>query len=136
MDSVRLIWSLAASGAGTTIAAAGNSGGWSNANVNAETLLDLRWTNDVVIMVSATAIVSSPTLTVSLDGYDDLGGLFAGLVKATALTAAGSVGAQIASGGSHAPTATSYVVLPSWGRISWTCTGGSTTGTEIAVYGR
>ena len=136
MDSVRLIWSLAASGLGTTLSASGNSGGWSNVNVNAESLLDLRWTDDLSIMVSAAAIVSTPTLTVALDGYDDQGNLFPGLVKVTALTAAGSAATQIASGGSHAPTAGTYIVFPSWGRISWTCTGGSTTGTEIAVYAR
>jgi hypothetical protein len=136
VDSVRLIWSLANSGLGSTIAGSGNSGGWSSANVNAETLLDLRWTNDLAIMVSAASIVSSPTLTVALDGYDDQGNPFPGLVKVTALTGAASAGAQIAAGGSHAPTAGTYIVFPAWGRISWTCSGGSTTGTEIAVYAR
>lgn len=134
MDSVRLIWSLAGSGTGTTIAAAGNSGGWSNASVSAESALDLRWTDDLVIMASCTAIVTSPTLSVFLDLYDDRGNLYAAAGTGPVVTAANT--GKFVSFGAHAPTATTYLVLPSWGRISWTCTGGSTTGTEIAVYGR
>lgn len=134
MESVRLIWSLAASGLGTTIGAAGNSGGWSNANVNAESALDLRWTHDLTIMAACTAIVSTPTLSVFLDLFDDQGNLFATVGTGPVVTAANA--GKIVSFGAHAPTATTYLVLPSWGRISWTCTGGSTTGTEIAVYAR
>ena len=134
MDSVRLIWSLAASGIGTTIAAAGNSGGWSNANVNAESALDLRWTDDLTIMAACTGITSTPTLSVFLDLYDDQGNLYAAVGTGPVVTAANT--GKLASFGSHAPTSSLYLALPSWGRISWTCTGGSTTGTEIAVYGR
>lgn len=134
---VRRIWSLTASGGGTTIAGSGNSGNWQAATVppwdaDSETPVDLRLASDVALMVSIGAIVSSPSLTVNLDLYDDLGNLYAAFLTTGALTAAGTT---VKSCGLHGPT-TSYIVLPGWGRVSWTCTGGSVTGTEISLIAR
>ena len=133
MDSVRLLWSLTNSGLGTSITGSGNSGSWSSSQVDAETLVDLRWSDDVILMASAASITSSPTLSVFLDFYDDQGNLYAGAGTGPVLTA---VSAKQVSFGSHAPTSAAYMVLPSWGRVSWTCTGGSISGAEIAIYGR
>lgn len=131
-----LIWSLASSGIGTTVTASGNSGGWSAANPNAESALDLRFVDDVTVYVNAgTGAGSSPAMSVQLDVFDDLGGLYPQVAKLAA--AFGSAGGTAwFSAGRH--NATSQIVLPAWGRISWIVTGAtpSFTGVEIAVYGR
>ncbi len=80
------------------------------------------------------AITSSPTLKVQVDGYDDLGNLFPALVATANITGAGAAVPVYA--GKHGGTAATFVVLPQWGRVSWTCSGGSVTGTEIALWGR
>ena len=133
MDVVRLIWSLSGSGLGTTIAGAGNSGAWSSASLNSETLLDLRWVDDLLITAYAGSITSTPSMAVWLDFYDDLGNLIPKQVTVPPVIAATTP--QTISAGRHGP-ATQYLVFPAWGRIQWTCTGGTTVGTEIAVYGR
>lgn len=135
---VRLIWSLAASGIGTTITTSGNSGGYATPGPppwtpNAETAVDLRWTDDVWLSVSATG-GSGTALTAQLDAYDDLGNLFPALLPVT-LTPA-PPGHAVAYGGRHGGGgAGSYFVLPAWGRVSWALTG-TMTGVEIALYGR
>lgn len=132
--SAKLIWSLWSSPLATTISAAGNSGAWAApANGwNAASVVDLRDVTDVSLMVSVGAITSSPSLTVSLNVFDDQGNAYAAGLTTSAIVAPGSA---IVSGGLHGLTG-KQLVLPAWGQIAWTCTGGSVTGTEIALYGR
>jgi hypothetical protein len=135
----RVLWSLAASGLGTTISAAGNSGGWQGytpgddvPQVDFESSIDLRDIQDVGLFVSVGGVTSSPAFLVQLDVFDDAGNTYAQVLKTASLTALGNAAPVYA--GMHAPSA--YLVLPSWGRVSWTCTGGSVTGTSIFLYGR
>lgn len=136
----KLIWSLAANGP-TTLAAAGNSGSWAGNGpgdwppiVNAETPIDLREITDVVLMVSVGGVTGTPAFVVSLDLYDNLGNLYAAALSTTSLAAAG---VQSVAGGLHGGSASSYLVLPEWGRVSWSgLTSDSVTGTQIALYGR
>ena len=131
--SARLIWSLTGSGL-TAISAAGNSGAWS-APANgwqAAAAVDLRDVTDVSLMVSVGAVTSSPSLTVTLNVFDDLGNSYTTGIATTAITAPGTA---LVSGGTHGLTG-KQLILPAWGQIAWTCTGGSVTGTEIALYGR
>jgi hypothetical protein len=138
---VKILWSLAAN-LGGTIAAAGNSGSWQGAGpgntlpaVDNETPVDLRLIDDLALYVFVTAIVSSPSLTVQIDGYDDQGNLFPAISGTpAAITAAGHAAPVYI--GKHGGTAGSYVVLPLWGRVSWAISGGSVTGTEICLLGR
>jgi hypothetical protein len=141
----KLIWSLTASGKGTTLSAGGNSGSWAGSGpgdwppaLNAETPVDLREITDVVLMVSVGAIASSPSLQVGLDVYDNLGNLFANVLQTAAITSAVNTVPVLAGGlhGGYNGTASSYLVLPEWGRVSWTLSGGSMTGVQIALYGR
>lgn len=139
----RVLWSLTPSGSGTTLSAAGNSGSWAGngagsiyPQVDAETRVDLRDITDVMLMVTVGGVTGSPSLAVSLDFYDDLGNVFAGVLSAAALTAAGS---KTAAAGLHGGSASAYLVLPMWGRVSWTgVTLGtsSVTGTQIVLFGR
>jgi hypothetical protein len=137
----KLLWSLTASGLGTTIAAAGNSGGWAGGGpgdwppaVSAETPVDLRDIQDVVLMVTVGGVTGTPAFVVDLDVYDDQGNLFAAVLSTASLAAAGS---KTAAGGLHGGSASSYLVLPQWGRVSWSgLSSASVTGTEIALYGR
>lgn len=133
-DSVRLIWSLTASGIGTTISGAGNSGTWSAANPNQESALDLRHTDDLALLVYVTGITSSPTLKVQLDVFDDAGNLFTAVAATANITGTGAAAPVYV--GRHGGASGNFVVLPAWGRVSWTCSGGSTTGTEISLWGR
>jgi hypothetical protein len=71
---------------------------------------------------------------VQLDVYDDAGNLYLQLIKTASLSGAGSAGPVY--GGLHGGAASSYLVLPRWGRVSWTCTGGSVAGADITLYGR
>jgi hypothetical protein len=132
----KLIWSLANSGPATTLSGAGNSGGWSNTGLtpNALTALDLRFVDDLALYVFVTSITSAPTFKVQIDGYDDLGNLFPAIAATANITAAGAaVPVYI---GKHGGATTNFVVLPLWGRVSWTCSGGSVNGVEIALWGR
>ena len=131
-DSVRLIWSLSGSGDGTTLATSGNSGPYTAGTANARTAVDLRRVDDVWLSVNAAA-GSGTALTVQLDGYDNQGNLFPQLLKVT-LAAAGGAPAVV-FGGRHGGGASSYFVLPEWGRVSWALTG-TMTGCEIALYAR
>jgi hypothetical protein len=138
--SSRRIWSLQYAQPGaSSIAANGNSGAWPansptpSGQRNRMTPVDLRDVNDLAVMVSIAAIVSTPTIKVSVNVFDDFGNLYPLPGMATAnLTAAG---AAMIAGGSHGG-ATNYFVLPDWGQIAWTCSGGSATGVEIEVWGR
>ncbi len=133
-DSVRLLWSLTASGIGTTISGAGNSGGWSAANPNLESAIDLRLTDDLALFVSVASITTTPTLKVQLDVFDDAGNLFLAVAATANITAAGSAAPVYV--GRHGGATGLFVVLPAWGRISWTCTGGSCNGVEISLWAR
>lgn len=135
--SSRLIWSLTGSNLGTTIAAAGNSGNWQAAgpppwSPNWLTPVDLRDVNDLALMVSIAAVVTAPTLTVNLDLYDDQGNLYPAVLTSGALSTVTTK--QVAAGAHGAGSA--YLVLPSWGRVSWTISGGSMTGVQIGLWGR
>jgi hypothetical protein len=135
-DSVRLIWSLSNSGKGTTISGAGNSGAWSDTGLtpNALTPVDLRRVDDLALYVYVTSVGSTPTFKVQLDGYDDLGNLFPALAATANITGTGAAAPVYA--GRHGGASGSFVVLPEWGRVSWTCTGGSVAGVEIALWAR
>jgi hypothetical protein len=136
----RILWSLVGSGLGTTISAAGNSGAWAGSGpgdilplTNFASAVDLRDVLDVALFVNVGAITSSPAFQVQLDLFDDAGNLYLQTLKTASLVAAGS--AAPACAGLHGGSS-SYLVLPSWGRVSWTCTGGSVTGASILLYGR
>ena len=135
-DRATLIWSLAQSGIGTTISGNGNSGPYSTANMNKVTAVDLRWMDDLEIMVYVTAKVTTPTLVVGLGIYDDQGNLYTPTAfQVTPVLTTVPVGSLLAIG-RHAGSAGTYVALPEWGQVYWTCSGGSVTGVEIALYGR
>lgn len=141
-ESVRLIWSLTASGLGTAITAGGNSGPFNELQPtpNAVTLVDLRRVGDVSLSVWAGGVSDGASLTVTLSAFDDQGNLFGPFLTVPAVTAAGAGGAQIAFGGRHGPGSQTapYFVLPEWGQIAWTVSGTdpSLTDVEIALYGR
>src|SRR5579859_5530242 len=122
-EPAKLIWSLANTGL-TAISGAGNSGGWSSAGTtpNALSNLDLRFVDDLALYVFVGAITSTPTLKVQIDGYDDLGNLFPAIAATANITAAGAA-APVYVGRHGAGSAAQFVVLPMWGRVSWTCTG-------------
>jgi hypothetical protein len=130
----QILWSLVPSGLGSTISGAGNSGNWSSANPAAETMIDLRFIDDLGLYVYVTGITSSPTLKVQLDGYDDQGNLFANLAATANITGAGAAAPVYV--GKHGSQTGAFIVLPPWGRISWTCTGGTCTGVGICLIAR
>lgn len=134
-ESVRLIWSLTASGLGTTIGGNGNSGGFTGGQ-NARTPVDLRRADDLELMVYVTGKTVTPALVVGLGIYDDQGNLYqpAAFQLTPTLTSV-PVGSLLAIG-RHAGSAGTYVTLPDWGQVYWTCSGGTVTGVEIAVYVR
>lgn len=137
----KLLWSLTASGLGTTISAPGNSAGWAGNGpgdwppiVNAESSIDLRDVTDVVLMVSVGGITGTPAFVASLDLYDNLGNLYPAVLSTASLAAAG---VKTAAGGMHGGSASSYLILPEWGRVSWSgLSSASVTATQIALYGR
>jgi hypothetical protein len=137
----RILWSLAGSGLGTTISGSGNSGGWGGngpgdilPEADFESAVDLRDIEDVALFVHVGGVTSSPAFLVQLDVFDDDGNLYLQVMKTASLSAAGSAVPVYA--GLHGGTASSYLLPPSWGRVSWTCTGGTVTGTAITLYGR
>jgi hypothetical protein len=135
--TTRLIWSLAASGKGTTLATgSGNSGGWSSADLDRQSAVDLRQVTDITLLVFTGTPNGSPSLAVALDLFDSLGHLIPAVVQTTAITAAGA--AAPVSCGLNGPTIGTYLALPQWGRLSWTVTGAGASfpGCEISVYGR
>ncbi len=134
--TARLIWSLTDSGLGTTITTAGNSGAWSGtgAAFAALTPVDLRDATDVALMVTVGGITGTPAFTVLLNVFDDLGNAYASGITTTSIATASSA---LISGGMHGLTG-KQLILPAWGQVAWTQTGGgaSVTGVEIALYGR
>jgi hypothetical protein len=137
----RILWSLAATAIGTTISGAGNSGDWAGngagdllPETGFETPVDLRDIQDVALFVNVGGVTSSPAFQVNLDLYDDAGNLYLQVLKTASLSAPGSAAPVYA--GLHGGAASSYLLLPNWGRVSWTCTGGTATGCSIYLYGR
>lgn len=137
----RILWSLAPSGRGTTISGAGNSGGWQGytpggdvPQLDFESSVDLRDIQDVGLLVNVGGVTGTPAFLVQMDVFDDAGNLYAQVLKTASLSAPGSAAPVWA--GLHGGAASSYLVLPSWGRVSWTCTGGTVTGASIFLYGR
>ena len=133
-QSVFLLWSLASSGLGTTISGAGNSGSWSSTNPSAESAIDFRWTDDLALFVNVTGITSTPTFKVNVDAFDDQGTVFAAVASTANITGAGAAAPVYI--GRHGGASGNFVVLPAWGRVSWTCSGGSVTGVEITLWAR
>ena len=133
--SSRLIWSLTASGEGTTITGPGNSGGFTP-GVNLASAVDLRDVTDVWLSAFVAGAVSgsAPSLVANLDVYDDQGNLFPAVLSTTAITSGTGVG-QYVCGGLHTG-GTKSLVLPSWGRVSWTAGTGTFPQSQIALYVR
>jgi hypothetical protein len=139
-----LVWSLAGSALGTTINASGNSGAWPSRpyqptqNFNAMTPVDLREVDDLWITAVAGSVAgTSPSLTISLNGFDDAGNAW-NLASLPALTGAGIANGKQIAVGKHGAAGGNYAVFPSWGQIAWAVTGaGATfTGLDIAVWAR
>lgn len=135
----KVLWSLTSSGAGTTLSAGGNSGAWAGngagdlyPQVSAETAIDLRDSTDVVLMVNVGGVTSSPTLVVTVNVFDDLGNSYSTGLASGNITGTGS---KMVPGGLHGAS-TAYLVLPRWAQVAWTISGGTVTGTEIALFGR
>jgi hypothetical protein len=133
--SARLIWSLASSGLGTTLSAAGNSGGWTGVP-NDESAVDLRDVTDILLAVTCAGPVTggAPSLMVQVDIFDAAGNVYPQVLKLAAPFT--SVAYETASGGLHDGGGGNYIVLPSWGRVSWTVGTGSFAATEIELFGR
>lgn len=135
-----LRWCLSGQSGGTTITANGNSGTWGETAPASwpSSAVDLGRVDDVTIYVWATTVggTGSPSLTVSLDLYDNSGHLIPGVLAVPAVTTAATP--QYASAGRHAATAGTYLVLPQYARVSWVVSGTnpSFSGAEISVYGR
>lgn len=136
-QSAFLIWSLQASGLGTTISGAGNSGTYSTANPNARTLVDTRWADDMWLSVNA-AGGGGTNLKAQVNWYDDQGNLFqfsTGTTPLFGVTVASAPGNAIAFAGRHGGASGNFLVASEWAQVAWTITG-SMTGVEIALYGR
>jgi hypothetical protein len=139
-DSVMLLWSLASAGlpTGTTLSAAGNSGGYNGLTPNSASAIDLRHSDDY--WLSAVAVTGGTNLKVQLNLYDDQGNLFqfiSGTTPLLGITVSSAPGQAIAFAGRHGggSTGSNYLVPAAWGQIAWTVTG-TMTGVGIALYGR
>lgn len=128
------LWSLARSGTGTTISAAGNSGaygtiaaGSGEQAANAETPVDLRDVTDVTLYVTVGAVTGTPAFAVVLNVF------VSGNPYPVASTTLDAAGATTVTAGLHGSPG---VVLGSWGQVAWTCSGGTVTGTSIELIGR
>ena len=142
-DSTWLIWSLTASGLGTTLTANGNSGSYTATAQNARTSVDLRRVDDVWLSVSVGTVTgTTPTLKVFLNAYDDQGNLYGqGATPLLVAPGSGSInaaGVTAVFGGRHAGSSGAYFVLSEWGQVSWQVTGTTPvfSGVEIALYAR
>lgn len=138
----KILWSLAASGIGTTISGSGNSGGWQGAGpgdllpqVDFESAVKLRDVLDVGLYVSVAGITGTPAFTVVLNTFDDLGNVYTTPLTSGSIATAKTVAAFA---GLHGAGASDYLVLPAWGQVAWTQTAGgaSVTGCSIILYGR
>lgn len=143
----RVIWSLAASGQGTAISAAGNSGAYTptmpDGLPNARTPVDLRFVDDIWLSCICNGTIggtATPTLVVSLGAFDDRGNLFPNLLTLAGVTATGTAGGKVGFAGKHGTGggSSAYIVPSEWGQVAWTLTGTtpSFTGVDITLYGR
>jgi hypothetical protein len=139
----RLIWSLTGSSLGTTIAASGNSGAWPSqpyqpSQLNAMTPVDLRDVEDLWITAMCASLAgTTPTLTVSLNQFDDGGNAWKQAALA-AVSAAGIAGGQQLALGKHGAAGGNYSVFSAWGQVAWVVAGaGATfTGVDISLWAR
>lgn len=128
----RVLWNLTGSNAPQTLSASGNSGA---TPINLIDISDV-W---LAVNVTGTPTGTTPTLDVGLDVQDPDGNWYPTVVKITQLTT--SAGQGRAYAGLHMPNVTTTsagLVLPSYGRVTWTL-GGTTPvypQTSIALVGR
>jgi hypothetical protein len=124
-DRAKLLWSLSGSGLGTTISAAGNSGGFSDVPPAAfpSSAIGLSPVGDIglFVTVGGTPTGTTPTLTVQLDLFDSLGNIFLQVAKTAAINSSGAAAPVYA--GVRGGSAAQYIVFPQYGRISWAVTG-------------
>lgn len=130
--SAKLLWSNQRNGAGTTLTASGNSG--------TAPPIDLRYVNSLWLTVDVTGTPggTTPTLDVYLDVQNADGNWFTQVAHATPQLTASAGTAQV-SIGLHLPSGTGLapLVLPEYGRVSWTLGGTSPSYTAvISLYGR
>jgi hypothetical protein len=132
--SATRLWTLSGSGLGQNIAGSGSSdpNGW-QANTDRHSNVDLRDVADVWLAVAVSSISASTSIQVQLDFFDNDGNVYgAQLQLAAALTA---TGVSSVAGGLH--IASKSLVLPEWGRVSWTVTGASPAiVADISLFGR
>jgi hypothetical protein len=129
-SSAKLLWTSKTQ-PGTTLAASSDSG---------TPPIDLRYASSLWLAVHVGAVTgTNPTLDVYLDLQDAAGNWFTQVLHANPqLTAAGFASG---SAGLHLPSGTGLapVVLPEYGRVSWTVGGTASptfTNTVISLYGR
>ncbi len=132
-------WRLSGSGLSTTIAAgSGNSGTWGLTPPVSYPYspVDIGGVTDLSLYVFTGTKTASASLVVNLDLYDDDGNLFPAVMSTAAITASGA--APVVTCGLHGTTAGTYLVLPSYARVSWVLSGSgaSFAGVEITLYGR
>ncbi len=121
----RTVFSLAASGMGTTLSGAGAT---STPPIDVLDCTDL-W---LATSIKGTATGTTPTLLVQVDALDHQGNVFAQILKLTSITSAPATGSGYV--GLHS----SGVVLPRFVQITWTL-GGTTPvypQVEISLTGR
>jgi hypothetical protein len=140
----RLIWSLAGSGLGTTIATgSGNSGAWPTppyqpTQQNNMTPVDLRDVEDLWLTVMATGLTGTPSLAVQFNAFDDGGNAWPLLTAPLTVTAVGVAAGKQFPFGKHGASAGNFYVFPAWGQVAWTLTGAASsfTGVDISLWAR
>ena len=128
----RVLWNLSDSGTPKTLSGAATT---SSPTINLIDISDV-W---LAVTVAGTPTGTSPTLDVGLDVQDPDGNWYPTVAKITQLT--GTAGSGSAYAGLHMPNVTSSsaaLVLPSYGRVTWTLGGTSPVypQTSIALMGR
>ncbi|HET9893696.1 MAG TPA: hypothetical protein VFQ44_01935 [Streptosporangiaceae bacterium] len=141
----RLIWSLARSGLGTTLAGDGSSGDWPDltspfppTQLNNATPVDLRDVEDLWLTAMAADITgTTPSLTVTLNQFDASGNVWP-LASLAAITGSGVSGGKQISLGKHGGSAGNYFVFSAWGQVAWAITGADPvfTGVDIELWAR
>lgn len=135
-DRAKLLWSLAGSGLGTAISAAGNSGGYGDTPPAPfpSSAISCGMCADIQLLINVGGVTSTPTFKVQVGYYDSQGHLFQPTGLATAnITAAGQT---ILNAGSRGGAAGTYFIFTEFMQVSWTCSGGSVTGVQIELWGR
>jgi len=138
----RLIWSLAGSNLNPTINANGNSGNWPTppyqpTQLNNMTPIDLRDVEDVWLTAFAAGVAgTTPTLTITLNQFDDSGNAWP-VGSLAQITLAGLANGKQVAFGKHG-AATAYQVFAAWGQLAWVVAGARATftGVDIALWAR